>query len=166
MKLIPARKKIKSIPLLKKEILSLQKQGKKVVFTNGVFDILHIGHIRYLEKARAMGDILVVALNTDSSVKRLKGKHRPLVSQRERTELVASLDSVDYVTLFAEDTPLKTIVALHPDIIIKGGDYQLSEIVGMKEVKGWGGKVKRIPLVKGYSTTQFINRVLKSNSKK
>ena len=166
MKYNSTRKKIKSKITLGKKLQQLQNQDKKVVFTNGVFDILHIGHIRYLEKAKSLGHILVVAINTDSSVKRLKGNHRPLIPQNERAELVAALDCVDYVTLFSEDTPLETIVALHPDILVKGGDYRLTEIVGTEEVKSWGGIVKRIPLVKGYSTTQFINRIIKHSLKK
>ena len=168
MKIELARNKVRTLPNLRKELAKLQKNGKKIVFTNGVFDILHIGHIRYLEKARALGDILVVALNTDKSVKRLKGNHRPLLPQAERSELLASLACVDFVTLFPEDTPLNTIITLHPDILVKGGDYKLNEIVGMKEVKSWGGKVTAIPLVKGYSTTGFIHRVwqLKDTKKK
>lgn len=168
MKINLARNKVKTLPNLRKDLVKLQKLGKKIVFTNGVFDILHIGHIRYLEKAREMGDILVVAMNTDKSVKKLKGKHRPLLPQAERSELLASLACVDFVTLFPEDTPLKTIITLHPDILVKGGDYTLNEIVGMKEVKSWGGKVKAIPLINGYSTTGFIHRVwqLKDTQKK
>lgn len=159
MKIIPARKKIKSLSALREEIRRLQKQGKKVVFTNGVFDLLHIGHFRYLEKARLMGDVLVVGINTDKSVKKLKGNHRPLLPEKERAELLAGFACVDYVTLFGEDTPLKTIVKLRPDILAKGADYKISEIVGAKEVIGWGGKVKRIAFMKGYSTSQFIEKI-------
>jgi DNA helicase II / ATP-dependent DNA helicase PcrA len=137
----------------------LQKQGKKVVFTNGVFDLLHIGHLRYLEMARSMGDVLVVAINTDKSVKKLKGNHRPLLPQKERAELLAGFACVDYVTFFSEDTPLKTIVKLHPDVLAKGADYKIREIVGAKEVTGWGGKVKRIAFIQGYSTTKFIKKI-------
>ena len=127
------------------------------MFTNGVFDILHIGHIRYLEKAKSLGHILVVAINTDSSVKRLKGNHRPLIPQNERAELVAALDCVDYVTLFSEDTPLETIVALHPDILVKGGDYRLTEIVGTEEVKSWGVEGKRAPHIVMLALLFFFN---------
>ena len=165
MKIIPARKKIKSQSDLREEIHRLQKQGKKVVFSNGVFDLLHIGHFRYLEKARSMGDVLVVGINTDKSVKRLKGNHRPLLPEKERAELLAGFGCVDYVTLFGEDTPLKIIVALHPDILAKGADYKISEIVGAKEVMGWGGKVKRIEFMKGYSTSQFIEKIKKVSRK-
>ncbi len=165
MKIISARKKIKSLSALLKDIRRLQKQGKKVVFTNGVFDLLHIGHLRYLEKARSKGDVLVVAINTDASVKELKGNHRPLLPQKERAELLAGFACVDYVTFFGEDTPLKTIVKLHPDVLVKGADYKIREIVGAKEVVGWGGKVKRIAFIKGYSTTQFIHRILNLKSK-
>jgi D-glycero-beta-D-manno-heptose 1-phosphate adenylyltransferase len=163
MKLKTAREKIKPLSRLQPGLKALRRQGKKIVFTNGVFDILHIGHIRYLEKARNWGDILVVAINTDASVKRLKGPSRPLHPQKERAELLASLACVDYVTFFGEDTPLESIIAIHPDILAKGADYKLNEIVGMPVVKSWGGLVKRIPLTKGYSTTRFVQQILETH---
>jgi len=151
--------KVKSLPGLCRILRRLQRQGKKVVFTNGVFDLVHIGHLRYLEKARSLGDVLAVAINTDASAKKLKGDPRPVIPQKERAELLAGFACVDYVTFFDEGTPMKIIKKLHPDILVKGGDYKLNEIVGMREVTGWGGKVKRIPFVKGYSTSEFIRRI-------
>ncbi len=137
----------------------LSRRGKqKIVFTNGCFDLLHVGHVRLFKKARSLGDKLVVAVNSDDSVRRLKGSARPLVSEKERAELLASLNCVDYVIVFDEDTPLESILALKPDVLIKGADYGLSEIVGNEIVK----KVVRFPIVKGVSTTNLIKKVLKA----
>lgn len=151
-----ARSKIKS-PAALKSLLARRKG--KVVFTNGCFDLVHRGHVSYLERARKLGRALVVALNTDSSVKRLKGRGRPVTPLSDRLEVLASLECVDYVTWFAEDTPLKLIQKLQPDVLVKGGDYHANLIVGAREVKSWGGKVRTLPFVKGKSTTRILARV-------
>ena len=127
-----------------------------MVFTNGCFDILHIGHIRLLEEARRKGDRLIVGLNTDDSVRRLKGPLRPIVPERERAQVLAALSAVDAVVLFGESTPLKLVKAIRPDVLVKGGDYSEEEVVGAREVRSWGGRVELIPLVAGVSTTRLI----------
>jgi len=139
--------------------LEWRRSGKTVVFTNGCYDILHPGHIRLLESARSLGDILILALNTDASVQRLKGPTRPLVSQNERAELAAALEAVDAVTFFDEDTPRELIAALLPDILIKGADWA-HFIAGREEVEAAGGKVLALPLEPGYSTTGILDEVL------
>ena len=135
----------------------LRGEKKKVVFTNGVFDILHVGHLSLFEKAKALGDVLVVGINTDASVRRIKGDSRPIVPYRDRAKLVASLRPVDYVVGFGEDTPLLAIKKLMPDVLVKGADYKLSEIVGSKEVIESGGKVVRIRLLPGKSTSRIVS---------
>lgn len=138
----------------------LQAQARKVVFTNGCFDLLHLGHVRYLEAARSLGDALIVGVNTDDSVRRLaKEPPRPINPEGERAALVAALACVERVVLFAEDTPLELITALQPDILVKGGDYRLEEIVGREVVLARGGEVQVIPLVPGYSTTALLERI-------
>ena len=129
------------------------------MFTNGVFDLLHPGHVDILTKARRLGDSLVVGINTDASVKRLKGEGRPVRSEAERAYVLAALESVDRVVLFGADTPLELIVALRPDVIAKGGDYTVETIVGAKEVQGWGGHAEVIPLTPGHSTTSIIQKL-------
>ena len=136
-----------------------QRAGKKVVFTNGCYDILHPGHIRLLESARSLGDILILALNTDASVQRLKGPTRPLISQNERAELAAALEAVDAVTFFDEDTPRELIAAVLPDVLIKGADWA-HFIAGREEVEAAGGQVLALPLEPGYSTTGILEEVL------
>lgn len=131
----------------------------RLVFTNGCFDILHRGHVEYLYEARALGDVLVVGVNTDASVERLKGPGRPVVPQGDRALVLAALESVDAVTLFHEDTPRELLAALLPDILVKGGDYSPEEIVGRREVEGAGGEVKVIPYIPGRSTTGLIHRI-------
>ncbi len=138
----------------------LARQGKTVVFTNGCFDILHRGHVEYLRQARALGDILIVGVNDDRSVRRLKGAGRPLVPQQDRTYLLAALMIVDYVCLFPEDTPLQLIQSLHPDVLVKGSDYQLHEIVGREAVEERGGRVVTIPLVENRSTSNIIDKIV------
>jgi D-beta-D-heptose 7-phosphate kinase/D-beta-D-heptose 1-phosphate adenosyltransferase len=133
--------------------------GRRVVFTNGCFDLLHPGHVRLLEQARALGDALVVGLNSDASVRRLKGAGRPLLPQAGRAEVLAALACVDFVTIFEEETPRALIAALLPDVLVKGGDWAENEIVGREEVEAAGGKVVRLPLVAGYSTTELIERI-------
>ena len=145
---------------LKAEVDRLKREGKKVVFTNGCFDILHAGHTRYLREARKLGDALILALNSDSSVRSIKGPMRPIVPEAERAEVVASLDSVDYVTVFDELTPLELIEDLRPDVIVKGGDWAEKDIVGAETVRKWGGRVAIMPEIEGASTTNIIDKVL------
>ena len=137
-----------------------QGAAKLVVFTNGCFDLLHLGHVRYLEEARSLGDVLIVGVNTDASVARLgKGPGRPLNPAADRARVLAALACVDRVVLFAEDTPLELITLIAPDILVKGGDYQLHEIVGREAVLARGGRVVALPFVPGYSTTGLIDRI-------
>jgi len=151
--------KIQPLALLKTTVTAWQKEGKKVVFTNGVFDLLHLGHVTYLAKAAELGDKLIIGLNADSSVKRIKGEDRPINDQNNRAALLASLFFVDGVVLFEEDTPLKLISTLLPDILVKGADYTTDNIVGAKEVIANGGEVKTITFVEGYSSTSIINKI-------
>jgi D-beta-D-heptose 7-phosphate kinase/D-beta-D-heptose 1-phosphate adenosyltransferase len=153
------RKKIKNLPELKKEIEALKAQGKRIVFTNGCFDLLHPGHMRYLYAARQMGDYLVVAVNTDRSVKIIKGANRPIQAQDERTELLAALSFVDAVVLFDEDNPLMVIQRLVPNVLVKGGDWTEDKIIGAEVVKTAGGEVKSLPFVTGYSTSAIIEKI-------
>ena len=137
-----------------------RQRGERIVFTNGCFDLLHVGHIQYLQQARAMGECLVVALNDDASVRLLKGDKRPLLPQDDRAYLLAALASVDYVTIFSEPTPLALIELLRPSILVKGGDYTLDTVVGRKEVEAYGGEVRLVPYVPGMSTTRIIDSVM------
>jgi rfaE bifunctional protein nucleotidyltransferase chain/domain len=146
---------------LEKIRAELKNQGKRVVFTNGCFDIIHRGHIEYLAKARKMGDILIIGLNSDKSVRQLKGAGRPVVKMPDRAIVLAHLDMVDYVVEFGTQTPKALITKLLPDILVKGGDYSPENIVGASEVKSAGGKVVIIPFVKGRSTTGMISKISK-----
>jgi D-beta-D-heptose 7-phosphate kinase/D-beta-D-heptose 1-phosphate adenosyltransferase len=146
---------------LKAEIDRLKREGKKIVFTNGCFDILHAGHTRYLRKAKELGDVLILALNSDDSVRAIKGENRPIVPEGERAEVVSSLESVDYVTIFNELTPLELIEFLQPGVIVKGGDWAEKDIVGAEAVRRWGGRVAIMPEIEGASTTNVIDKVLK-----
>ena len=139
----------------------LKVQSKKIVFTNGCFDILHRGHVEYLEKAKAAGDVLVVGLNTDKSVKCIKGPDRPVNKEVDRAVVLSGLSAVDYIVLFNEDTPLNLIKAVKPQVLVKGGDWKSEDIVGSDIVKASGGKVISIPFVKGYSTTKLLNKITK-----
>lgn len=130
----------------------------KTVFTNGCFDILHVGHVRYLKEAKKLGDRLVVGLNSDASVKRLKGESRPVVTQDDRKEVLEALESVDEVFIFDEDTPLTLIKKIKPQVLVKGGDYSLDDIVGAKEVLSWGGEVKALSFHSGHSSSNLINK--------
>jgi D-beta-D-heptose 7-phosphate kinase/D-beta-D-heptose 1-phosphate adenosyltransferase len=152
--------KIKGLDSAKEECNRMKASGKRIVFTNGCFDILHPGHIRYLFAARELGDILAVAVNSDVSVRAIKGPKRPILDQQSRAELIAALECVDLVLIFDEDNPLRIIQMLLPDILVKGGDWTENEIIGADEVKKAGGEVKRIPFVNGFSTTDIIERVL------
>lgn len=138
---------------------AMRREGKRVVFTNGCFDLLHPGHVRYLTQARALGDSLIVALNSDRSVRSLKGEGRPVLSEGERAEVMAALEAVDFVTVFDEETPRELVAALLPDILVKGGDWPVSEIVGRDEVEAAGGRVLSLPFIEGSSTTNIIERI-------
>lgn len=140
---------------------SLRKRGKKVVFTNGCFDLIHFGHIQYLQKAKKLGDRLVVGLNSDSSVRKLKGAGRPLLKEHDRARILAAMDCVDMVVIFEEKTPIKLIKAVKPEILVKGGDYKIDQIVGHTEIKRWGGKALTLPYVKGNSTTGLIQKIIR-----
>ncbi len=142
-------------------VKTLRKKRKKIVFTNGVFDILHYGHIDYLTKARSLGDILIVGMNRDSSVKKFKEKYRPIQNEKDRARILATLRMVDYVIAFSEETPERLIKLVRPDVLVKGADYKIPEIVGADFVRSYGGKVKRIPLARGRSTTTIINKIRK-----
>ncbi len=145
----------------KKIVDKLKKEGKKIVFTNGCFDILHLGHIRYLSEAKKLGDFLIVAINSDSSVRRIKGNKRPIIDEKARAEIIAALEFVDMVIIFSEDTPYNIIKRLKPDILVKGGDWKEDEIVGADIVKKSGGKVLTIPYITGYSTTSIVEKIKK-----
>ena len=138
-------------------------EGSRVVLTNGCFDLIHLGHVRYLQKARSLGDQLIVALNDDESVCNLKGKGRPLVPAMERAEVIGALGCVDWVTFFEEDTPATLIKALQPDVLVKGGDWTVNQIVGRNIVEAAGGTVLTIPFEKGYSTTDVIRKIIASH---
>jgi rfaE bifunctional protein nucleotidyltransferase chain/domain len=151
--------KIKSWAEAEAQVKAWRQAGKRIVFSNGCFDLLHLGHVDYLEKARALGDVLVVGLNTDDSVSRFKGPERPLQNETSRARILASLQFVDLVVLFNEDTPLNLISVLLPDILVKGNDYLAENIVGADVVKKNGGRVETIALVPGYSTTRIVERI-------
>lgn len=151
-----------SIAALEAALAPRRAAGARVVFTNGCFDLLHPGHVRYLEAARALGDVLVVGLNDDASVTRLKGPGRPVLRAAERAEVLAGLAAVDHVVLFAEDTPRALIAAVAPDVLVKGADWAEDDIVGRDEVRARGGRVERIALVPGVSTSEIIRRMRES----
>src|SRR5215471_8290492 len=138
----------------------LRREGKRVVFTNGCFDLLHPGHIRYLAQARALGDALIVAINSDRSVRDLKGQGRPILNEQERAEVLSGLEAVDFVVVFDEDTPRELIADILPDVLVKGGDWAVNEIVGRDEVEAAGGQVISLPYVEGQSTSKIIERIL------
>ena len=146
---------------LKDKLKELRKKGKKIAFTNGCFDILHVGHVRYLREAKKTADVLVLALNSDSSVRSIKGEKRPLMNEKERAEILTALECIDFVTIFQELTPLELINYLKPDILIKGGDWPEEKVVGREEIKKWGGRVAIIPEVEGKSTTNIVEKIKK-----
>ena len=156
------KKKIKKIGEMKSIVARLKARGKKVVFTNGCFDILHVGHIRYLRRARKHGDILIVGMNTDRSVKQIKGEKRPIVPEKERAEVLSALEFVDYVVLFDDPDPLALIESLRPSVLVKGADWPKEKIVGREVVEKTGGKVIRVPLVRGASSSGVIEKVIKA----
>ena len=151
--------KICTLEEAKKNCIALKNSGKRIVFTNGCFDILHPGHARYLSSARDLGDFLIVALNSDSSVQAIKGGKRPIFPEQMRAELLAALGCVNSVLIFDEDNPLRVIKYLLPHILVKGGDWQEDRIIGADVVKASGGEVRRIPFVKGYSTSDIIKKI-------
>ena len=153
-----SEEKVVPLELLLARVAGWRARGLQVVFTNGCFDLLHIGHIELLEQARHMGDRLIVAVNSDDSVRRIKGSERPLVQEQDRARILAALAVVDAVVMFDESTPLHLIEMIRPDVLVKGGDYTEDEVVGATEVRGWGGRVELVPLVAGSSTTNLIER--------
>ena len=157
------REKILSLDALLGLRERLRAEGKTLVFTNGVFDLLHVGHVRYLAAARALGDALVVAINSDDAVRKLKGEDRPIVNEAERAEILGALRQVDYVTVFDDISPRSLIAALLPDVLVKGGDYGLDEIHGREEVETAGGRVISLPFVEGLSTSKMIEKMRKAN---
>lgn len=157
-------KKIRSVESLKRLRSQFRRRERVVVFTNGCFDLIHGGHVHLFREAKAQGDILIVAVNSDASIRRLKGPTRPIFPLAERMEVLAALEDIDYVTWFEEDTPQKIIAALLPDVLVKGGDWGAGEIVGTAEVEGAGGRVYRVPYRRGHSSTNIIGKIRKSFS--
>ena len=155
-------KKVRSLESLKRIRVRLRREGRKVVFTNGCFDLIHGGHIYLFRTAKTQGDVLIVALNSDASIRRLKGPSRPIFPLAERMEVLAALADIDYVTWFGENTPQKIIAALLPDVLVKGGDWGADEIVGTKEVEGAGGRIYRVPYLRGHSSTNIIEKIEKN----
>ena len=160
------KQKIKSKKELLRIIKDLKAKRKRIVFTNGCFDLLHIGHVRYLEKARALGDVLVVGVNSDSSVRKLKGPERPILHEEERAGILSGLGCVDYITIFREIDPLKLITSLRPDLLVKGGDWTKEQTVGKEVVERLGGEVVIIPFIKGASTSNLIETILRKYEKR
>jgi D-beta-D-heptose 7-phosphate kinase/D-beta-D-heptose 1-phosphate adenosyltransferase len=160
------KQKIKGRKELLRIIKHLKAKGKRIIFTNGCFDLLHVGHIRYLEEARALGDVLIVGVNSDSSVRKLKGSKRPVLPEEERAEILSGLGCVDYITIFDEIDPLKLITSLQPNVLAKGGDWTKEQTVGKKVVERSGGEVVIIPFVQGASTSNLIKTILKRYEKR
>ncbi|OGP89955.1 MAG: hypothetical protein A2156_05905 [Deltaproteobacteria bacterium RBG_16_48_10] len=158
--------KVKEKEELRKILEKMRTEGKRIIFSNGCFDLLHVGHLRYLEKAKALGDILVVGVNSDPSVQRLKGPERPILPLGERMEILSGLECVDYVTSFNEVTPLELISLLKPHVLVKGGDWTKETIVGKEVVEGLGGEVVILPFVEGNSTTDIIDTILQRYAKR
>jgi D-beta-D-heptose 7-phosphate kinase/D-beta-D-heptose 1-phosphate adenosyltransferase len=156
------QEKLKAIEELKEIVAAARASGKKVVFTNGCFDLLHRGHLRLLREAKKLGDVLIVALNSDESVRNIKGPNRPIVPLDERAELLAALEPVDYVTSFEETEPRRLIRELQPHLLVKGGDWSKEQVVGKEIVESYGGEVAVISYAQGYSTTEIIERIRKA----
>lgn len=156
--------KIVSIESLRELRQCLRSEGRRLVFTNGCFDILHVGHVRYLQSARELGDVLLVAINSDRSVRELKGAGRPIMNEEERAEMLSALSAVDYVTIFDALSPRALIAEILPDVLVKGGDYELDEIHGRAETEAAGGRVMALPFVEGASTSSIIDRIRRVNS--
>ncbi len=158
---LASAEKIRAPSWLTAQVRQLKQEGKRIVFTNGCFDLLHVGHVTLLEHAKRLGDVLIVGLNSDRSVRALKGPRRPIVNQRDRARVVAACASVDYVTVFDDRTPARLIAALVPDVLVKGADWSLSHVVGREIVRQHGGRIVRIPLVNGQSTSRLLARIAK-----
>jgi D-beta-D-heptose 7-phosphate kinase/D-beta-D-heptose 1-phosphate adenosyltransferase len=158
--------KIQTLPGLKKIRQELKRGRKAVVFTNGCFDLLHSGHIHIFREAKKKGDILIVAVNDDASVRKIKGPSRPIFPLDERLEILEALEEIDYLVSFSEETPQKIIALLLPDVLVKGGDWKIDEVVGRKEVEEVGGKVVIIPYLEGYSSSDIIRKIIQSSKKK
>jgi rfaE bifunctional protein nucleotidyltransferase chain/domain len=158
------RSKVKSLVTLRKIRARLHRQGKKVVFTNGCFDLIHGGHIELFRKAKSLGDVLIVALNTDASVRRIKGPSRPVFPLEERFEVLGAIEEIDYLTSFNEETPQKIIASLLPDVLVKGGDWPPDQVVGKREVEAAGGKVVLVPYLKGHSSSSIIKKIIRTFS--
>jgi D-beta-D-heptose 7-phosphate kinase/D-beta-D-heptose 1-phosphate adenosyltransferase len=153
-------RKVLTLPALRRRLAAHRRAGQRIVFTNGVFDLIHPGHVRYLRAARRLGDVLVVGINSDRSVRRLaKGPDRPLVGERDRAEVLAALEMVDYVTVFGTDTPYELIRAVRPDVLVKGGDWTVERIVGADLVLARGGRVRSLRFAPGHSTTALVRRI-------
>jgi len=157
--------KIKTFEEIERIARDLKKDKKKIATTNGVFDILHLGHVRYLEEAKRMGDVLIVGINSDASVRKLKGKNRPINSENDRTEVLAALEVVDYIVIFKEDNPIKLLSLIEPDVHVKGGDYKIGKIVEKNIVEKNKGRVVLVQEEKGFSTTSLIKRILTTYAK-
>lgn len=154
--------KIRTVGRLARELAGWRSRGKRIVFTNGCFDILHAGHVDYLQRAARMGDVLVIGLNSDSSVRKLKGPSRPVNRQSDRARVLAALECVDRITIFAERTPERLIRKVRPDVLVKGADWKVEDIVGAEFVRNRGGKIVTVPFVKGYSTTGLLRKIASS----
>lgn len=163
--MIPSTDKIKSLNELISVIDRHRQEGKKIVFTNGCYDLLHVGHVRCFKQAKSLGDILVVGLNSDRSVRALKGTPRPIVPEGERAEVLSALDCIDYVVIFDEDDPREIIARIKPDILVKGGDWTIDTIIGRDIVEAYGGTVLSLPLTPGVSTTAIVNSIVSHLSK-
>ena len=159
------KEKIKGREELRKIVEALKLEGKQIVFTNGCFDLLHVGHIRYLEKAKGLGDILIVGVNSDRSVRMIKGPERPILPEEERAEVLSGLSCIDYIILFDEPTPLELIAQLQPHVLVKGGDWTKETTVGKEIVESSGGKVVILPFVEGHSTSNLIKTILERYGK-
>ncbi len=160
------REKIKEKKDLCQIVQALKGKGKRIVFTNGCFDLLHVGHIRYLEKAKSLGDILVVGVNSDRSVREIKGPLRPILSEEERAEVISGLGCVDYVTLFDEPTPLQLITSLQPHVLVKGGDWAKETVVGKEVIEASGGEVVIVPYIEGPSSSNIIETIIRRHEKR
>jgi D-beta-D-heptose 7-phosphate kinase/D-beta-D-heptose 1-phosphate adenosyltransferase len=160
------KKKIKTKEELQRIVDNFKAKGKRIVFTNGCFDLLHVGHIRYLEEAKTLGDILVVGINSDQSIRRIKGPYRPILPEEERAEVLSGLGCVDYISIFDEADPLELISSLQPHILVKGGDWTKETTVGKEVVERSGGKVIILPFVQGASTSNLIEAILKRYEKR
>jgi D-beta-D-heptose 7-phosphate kinase/D-beta-D-heptose 1-phosphate adenosyltransferase len=159
------KRKIKKITELRTIVLSLKRRGKRVVFTNGCFDLIHYGHIRYLETARGFGDCLIVALNSDRSVKKIKDKTRPILPQSDRARILAALACVDFVVIFNEPNPLRLIKEIEPDVLVKGGDWNKKHVIGADFVRSYNGLVKIVPFLKNRSTSSIIKSIIRRHAK-